>query len=218
MIVESTREEPALTSPVAAFDFDKTLTVRDCVVPFMVKVAGRRRFAAVLARNSAALSRAASRRDRDRVKVLMVREIFGGHSATTIREIGHEFASLVTSRWMREDVVDRLRFHQESGHRVVLVSASLDPYLDPLGEMLEVDAVLCTRLRTTDEGRLTGEIDGDNCRGGAKVAALQKWGGPLDEAACWLDYAYGDSRGDEPMLRLANHGINVSRTTLSRSC
>ncbi len=212
------RADIASRSIVAAFDVDKTLTVRDCVVPFMRRIAGQRRFASIVGRHSLTLSKAVTQRDRDLVKSIMVREIFRGRSAADVAAIGVDFAALVTAQWLRRDVVERLRFHQEAGHQVLLVSASLDAYLDPIGSTLEVDAVLCTRLHRDDSNTLTGEILGPNCRGRAKVSALEEWGGSLDGGSSWLDYAYGDSPGDEFMLGAAIHGINVSRTILSRAC
>jgi phosphoserine phosphatase len=43
-----------------------------------------------------------------------------------------------------------------------------------LGDLLEVDAVLCTRLQAED-GVYTGELQGKNCRGEEKVARLFDW-------------------------------------------
>ena len=94
---------------------------------------------------------------------------------------------------------------------VLLVSASLAPYLEPLGDVLEVDAVLCTRL-VVEMGIYTGEIDGRNCRASEKVARLRQWGESAGlTGENWLVYAYGDSSGDEPMLEFAETGSNVSR-------
>lgn len=204
--------------PVAAFDVDKTLTIRDCVVPFMQRVSGLLGFPLKLAGSSPILVRSACRGRRDEIKAHLVRRVFAGRSVAEVDQLGREFAAQIASAWIRDDVARRLRCHQASGHQVVLVSASLDSYLVPLGEMFEVDAVLCTRLEREADGLFSGEILGGNCRGSAKVTALEEWGGTIDPAAPWLTFAYGDSRGDEPMLMAASTGVNVSRTTLSPSC
>jgi phosphatidylglycerophosphatase C len=114
---------------------------------------------------------------------------------------------------MRRDTVARLARHRDLGHRVVLVSASLEPYLLPLGAMLAADAVLCTRLELAPDGRLTGEIEGSNCRGPEKVRRLRQW---LDEngladAELW---AYGDSSGDDELLATADHPVRVRGRTV----
>lgn len=203
---------------VAAFDVDKTLVVRDCVFPFMLRVAGRRRLAGLLAKNGPALVGHSSRRDRDMVKRVLVSAVFAGRTASDVREIGAAFAQSVASSWIRPDVARRLRFHQDQGHRVVLVSASLDAYLDPLGDIIGVDEVLCTRLEVDGAGAYTGNLVGGNCRGQAKVDALVAAFGPISAEENWLAYAYGDSSGDRDMLEAASIGINVKRTTLSASC
>lgn len=203
---------------VAAFDVDKTLVVRDCVLPFMSRVTGPRSLMSLVGVNSASLAKLLARRERDRVKELIVGAVFEGRTESEVRERGEIFAQSVASSWIRHDVAQRLRFHQEMGHHVVLVSASLDAYLEPLGRIIGVDNVLCTRLEVGDDGRLTGRLVGPNCRGRAKVMALEAAYGPITPDRPWLGYAYGDSEGDREMLAVASVGVNVKRTTLEYAC
>ena len=132
------------TTTVAAFDFDGTLTTRDCVVPFLQRVRGRFGLAAGLAARPVALVAACARRDRDRVKAVAVRAALGGLEAAAVELLGSEFARHVHANWLRDDTPARLAWHSAQGHRVVLVSASLAPYLRPLGDLLGADAVLCS--------------------------------------------------------------------------
>jgi len=94
-----------------------------------------------------------------------------------------------------------MRWHQDQGHVVILVSASLGVYLHPLGDLLEVDAVLCTELEEMD-GLLTGKLVGQNCRGREKASRVQKWCQDSGIATEDLVYAYGDSSGDTELLEL----------------
>ena len=57
---------------VAAFDVDGTLTTRDCVRPFLERAAGRRRLVTSMLRRPLATVVAAVRRDRDRLKEIIV--------------------------------------------------------------------------------------------------------------------------------------------------
>jgi phosphatidylglycerophosphatase C len=195
---------------VAAFDVDGTLTQRDCVVPFMRRSKGTLSLATSMSATLPTLAPMLIRRDRDAIKKTAVRHVFRGANASEVNGIGVEFASDIASGWMRTDVASRLRWHQEQGHVVVLVSASLGPYLHPLGDMLEVDAVLCTELEESS-GVLTGELDGANCRGPEKVVRLNHWLSQAGLNSSDLRYAYGDSAGDVPMLEMATHGLNVAR-------
>lgn len=200
---------------VAAFDVDNTLTVRDCVVPFMQKVAGPVRFVSSCLSRPMFLAGSVFRRDRDAIKAHFVEKIFSGRNVDDVHEIGIQFASSVVSSWIRSDVAERMRWHQEQGHVVVLVSASLEPYLQPFGDLCEVDAVLCTRLEES-QGLFTGKLLGSNCRGTEKVRRLHEWmnsaGIPLDA----LEYAYGDSRGDDALLEAAKQGCLVKHVELSK--
>ena len=200
---------------IAAFDVDRTLTVRDCVVPFMSAVAGRHRLVSSVLARPVSVSRWAINGERDQLKVHMVEKVFAGRREDDVAEIGARFAHDVVGSWMRNDTMHRLRWHQERGDVVLLVSASLHPYLDPLGDLLEVDGVLCTRLAVRD-GVHDGFLDGPNCRGSEKATQIERWmrSAGFDEDV--LSWAYGDSAGDREMLGLARHPVRVGRADIPR--
>ncbi|MHB1139702.1 MAG: HAD-IB family hydrolase, partial [Microthrixaceae bacterium] len=69
------------TRPVAAFDFDGTLSRRDTLVPFLAKVAGRARFVQVCSQlGLLGARRRVDMRDRDELKIELVRRLFRGRS------------------------------------------------------------------------------------------------------------------------------------------
>jgi len=199
---------------VAVFDVDGTLTVRDCVVPFARKVAGTAQLLAGVLRQPKKVFRALWARDRDVVKSVFSEIAFAGVDAEELETRGIAFADEVIRGGMRDDLAQRFRWHQKQGHVVILVSASFDSYLAPLGDLLEADAVLCTRLEVID-GVATGRLWGSNCRGPEKVRRIAQWceesGVPLES----VEYAYGDSNGDLEMLALARHSFFVATEELS---
>jgi phosphatidylglycerophosphatase C len=197
---------PGPPSVVAAFDVDGTLTTGDCVTPFLRRAAGRRLWATLL-RHPLALAGSAVRRDRDRLKELACSALRGIESKQ-IERLGEAFAGEVGSGRLRDDTVARLRRHRELGHTVILASASLDPYLLPLGRSLGVDGVICTLLERGADGRLTGRLVGANCRGAEKARRVQAWlrENGLADAVLW---AYGDSSGDDELLAIASHPLRV---------
>jgi phosphatidylglycerophosphatase C len=196
----------ALRPAVAVFDVDGTLTTGDCVLPFLRRAAGTRLVTALL-RHPLALAAGLARGDRDRVKALACASL-AGISGTEIDRLGDAFAREVAATRLRDDTTTRLHRHRELGHTVVLASASLDPYLVPLGRALGADEVVCTTLERDGAGRLTGRLAGANCRGVEKArrvrALLDERG--LTDAEVW---AYGDSVGDEPLLATADHPLRV---------
>lgn len=179
---------------VAAFDVDGTLTVRDCVVPFMRRVAGTSRFMSICVTHSPTIIRFLRTRDRDAIKKLFVQSVFAGRSVDQIDAAGVEFAAQIADGWLRSDVAERMRWHQREGHVVVFVSASLNPYLEPLGDLCEVDAVVCTTLEEKD-GKFTGNLVGENCRAAEKVSRLHAWMDSAGIERSSLKFAYGDSAG-----------------------
>ena len=191
---------------VAAFDVDGTLTTGDCVTPFLRRAAGRRLWTTLL-RHPLALAASATRRDRDRLKELACSALRGSES-TEIEHLGEVFAREVGAGRLRDDTVARLRRHRELGHTVILASASLDPYLVPLGRSLGVDAVVCTVLERGKDGRLTGRLVGANCRGAEKARRVRGWLREHDLADAEL-WAYGDSSGDDELLALADRPLRV---------
>ena len=182
---------------IAAFDLDGTLTTRDCVVPFLRQVAGTPRLVAGVASHPIDVSRALVRRDRDAFKAP--------------RAV--EFAAMVRTNWMRSDTVRSLDAHLQAGDQVVIVSASYAIYVEPLAVLLGAHQALATRLAVGADGRLTGELDGPNCRGPEKIRRLHDWLDTTHGGRAMVDLiAYGDSPGDRELLADADerHWIGTS--------
>ncbi len=198
---------------VAAFDVDGTLTVRDCVRPFLLRVGGWGGVTTAMVRRPSASFGAAWHRDRDRFKELVVGGVLRGRKVDDVEALGEAFADEVASDWLRADTVARLRWHQRMGHRIVLVSASLGPYLRPLGRRLGVDEVLCAE--PLQQGEQFGDgLQGANCRAAEKVRRLDAWlaASGLRDATVW---AYGDSSGDRELLARADHPLFVKDMTVT---
>ena len=204
---------PALDgTPVAAFDFDGTLSRRDTFLPFLQRVCGAQRLYRALARSGPALSRmAVGRADRDAVKDALLVRLLAGHPAEQLAEQGVAYAEFLrSSDRLRPDTVARARDHLDRGHQVVVVSASPSLYLEPLARDLGFEAALATRLEVDEAGCITGRMLGGNCRGPEKVARLEAW---LAGRAPRL-YAYGNSSGDRELLARADVGVMVRPRTV----
>ncbi|MEO1057450.1 MAG: HAD-IB family hydrolase [Actinomycetota bacterium] len=197
---------------VVAFDVDGTLTTRDCVVPFLRRVAGLPTMFWRLARAGRATIPAVVRRDRDTLKAHATRAAFTGRAITSVEAMATDFAAEVVDGWLRDDTLVELRRHQAEHDTTVLVSASYAIYLRPLAAALGVDDVLATELETGPDGRFTGRLVGANCRGPEKVRRLHEW---LDQhhqgrTAVHLT-AYGDSAGDREMLADADEAQWITK-------
>jgi len=205
-------ERSGTVADVAAFDFDGTLTDGGSVFDFLAAVAGRR---AVLEAGTtlapqlvqAALAGGTAA---DETKQKLFTRLLAGVEATRVHEVAVEFGTRHVAAHLRPDVGRRLEWHRCRGDAVVVVSASPEAYVSVAAERLGADGSVATRLEVGPDGRLTGRYEGRNCRGEEKVRRLRLWirqqgleGRPL--------WAYGNSRGDLRMLRMADTGVNVGR-------
>lgn len=188
---------------LAAFDLDKTLTTRDCVVPFLRQVAGTWPVLRRMSTDRDAIA-ALVGRDRDRLKAASARAVFAGRRLADVEREAWVFARRVHTSSMRRETVDRFRDHLDAGDAVVVVSASFEIYVAELVRVLGGDDALATRLEVVD-GRLTGRLDGANCRGPEKVARVEEYlavrGWTRDDVEL---VAYGDSAGDRELLAFAD--------------
>lgn len=195
--------------PLAAFDLDGTLTHRDTLLPFLHQAVGRGRTYRALLASSLPLARAAAfgGAHRDVAKAAVLRGVLAGAPLDGLTEAAESFADHIVTQRLRPEVRERVAWHRNEGHELVLVSASPELYVTPIGRKLGFDTVLATRLEIGADGRLTGRLLGANCRGPEKVMRLREWRGE----GLTLAYAYGDSAGDKEMLDLAMTAVKVGR-------
>lgn len=191
-----------MTRTVAAFDFDGTLTRRDTLLQFLASIVGWPRVAAALGVHARRLVR-----DRDVAKERLLVRLLAGRPDDELRRAGHAYAQTIR---IEPQMRERMAWHRAQGHELVIVSASLDLYLDEVARSLGVEHTLCTTLEVDAEGRCTGRLLGGNCRGPEKAKRLRTYLGdaPDDDLVLW---AYGDSRGDHEMLAMADHPVRVRR-------
>lgn len=211
-----------MTAPVVVFDLDGTLTLRDTSVPFLRFVAGKRAAragvlsAAAWAVPDLAVSLWAEWLGsppklggfsgrwagllHQRVSVRTLR----GRSRVELETAGADFASRTLRENLRPDARARIEEHRGRAHRLVLASASLDLYLEPLRGLLGFDVVIGTRLEWND-GVATGRVHGLPCWGAEKLRRVREALRPGEE----IVHAYGDSRGDRALLAAAKHATWV---------
>ena len=194
-----------MTRVVAAFDFDGTLTRRDTLAPFLVRSHGSARVAGAVLRHGPTLASAAlGRGDRDRAKAELLHTLYADTDVAIAAGLGQQYATQVLARRMRNDTLARLEWHRREGHELLLITASLALYAEPIAERLGIPTVFATRLAQTG-GVFSGALDGANMRGPEKARVLDEHLAGSD-AVVW---AYGDSAGDRELLARADHGILV---------
>ena len=185
---------------LALFDFDGTITTREMFPDFMRFSVAPRRLAVgkvLLAPwiGGYRMGLVSGHRVRSRI----VHFGFRGVPESFVREAGKAFARDVLPGVVRPVALDRIRWHQAQGDRVVVVSGSLDVYLSCWCEQQGLE-LICSRLETAD-GRLTGRYLGAQCVGEEKSRRVRE---NCDLDAFAAVYAYGDTHEDVEMLNLAS--------------
>jgi len=185
---------------LALFDFDGTITRGDSFTNFL-RFAGRpSRLAvgkALLAPVAVAYRLGAV--SASRARPIVARVVFQGERVEFVSERGRRYASEVLPKMVRREAVDRIRWHQEQGDRVVVVSASLDSYLSPWCEAIGVERI-STELEERN-GRLTGRYRHGDCSGRTKARRIVE---EYELGRYQAVFAYGDTIEDREMLELAD--------------
>lgn len=191
----------------AAFDFDGTLVRGDSLGAYLARLCGSSNFARTLARSAPAMLAAYRVSGRDGAKAALLARSVAGIPLEVAKSHGETHGLALASR-VRPAMAARLEWHRSRSHRLVLVSASLELYLEPFGRKIGFDEVIATRLEVREDGCLSGRLLGPNVRGEEKAVRLRSF---LGEAPVEL-WAYGDSEGDRHMLAMADHPLLVNRS------
>lgn len=187
---------------VAAFDFDGTLTYHDSLIPFLCFMFGHPKTYAKLLGLLPYLAAfplgLISRKD---AKEAILTAFLKDSALRFLETQAALFAKEPLMKLVKPQAWQKYQWHLSQGHTCVLISANLSLYLTPFGKQAGFTHILATELATSADQLLTGKLLGENCWGEEKVRRLDALFGPKKE---YLLYAYGDSKGDEPLLKLAD--------------
>jgi HAD superfamily hydrolase (TIGR01490 family) len=137
--------------------------------------------------------------------------ILGSMAGLPQRRLDSAFRACATEMLqprLRLDAVAAIRAWRADGAKVILVSASLEPLICHLVEMVSADGAIATKI--VDSGALfSGAIDGHMVIGELKWERLKAHADAL--FADWrLEAAYGDDDGDLALLTRAAKPITVN--------
>ncbi|MGH7491777.1 MAG: HAD family hydrolase [bacterium] len=107
--------------------------------------------------------------------------------------------------------VARVRHHKSQGNIIILLSASVDLYLEHLANFLQADALICTKLGLRTGGKLRYQIQGENCHGVHKLSMLQRHA-IFAEIDLQRSFGYSDHHSDLPFLQSVGNPVVVNGT------
>jgi phosphatidylglycerophosphatase C len=187
---------------LALFDFDGTITVKDSTTDFIKFSCGRLKSAAgfiLLCPLMAAylLGLVSSHR----TKQAFFTFYFKNRDFAGFQKLADEYCDTVIPALIRPKALERIRWHKENNHHVVVVSGACVNWLQKWCDGLGVD-LIATQIEVSD-GKLTGKLATRNCYGREKARRITA---QYDLGRFERIHAYGDSKGDRAMLALADEG------------
>ena len=106
------------------------------------------------------------------------------------------------------EALDLIERHHDEGRLVVIVSASPEEIVQPLGRHLGVDETIASRAEIDADGRYTGAM-AFYAYGPYKAQAMREIAARYD-VDLEASYAYSDSYTDVPMLEAVGHPVAVN--------
>ncbi|MEO1451278.1 MAG: HAD-IB family hydrolase [Bacteroidota bacterium] len=193
------------TVPLFLFDFDGTLTREDSLFAFLKFVSTPRtyrmgflRFAPRMVLMKLGLL------DAGPVKEAFIAHFLAGKTRQEIRTLANRFYQEVLPGIMRPKAVKYLEVLASQPHRRLLVSASLDLWLQPFAEANKME-LICTQAEFKDDV-FTGKFATPNCNGPEKAKRIQAY---LNVSEYDQIFAFGDSKGDREMLALGEGNLDA---------
>lgn len=185
---------------LALFDFDGTITTRGTYLDFIrFAVSRRRQLIGTAALSPCIAAYRMGLLPELSLRPLVARVAFGGSSEHALREHGKRFSKSFIPPLVRDEAKARLDWHKQRGDTVVVVSASLDVYLQSWCEEHRLD-LICTELEMRN-GKATGHYLNGDCTGSEKKRRILA---RYDPSRYDSVYAYGDTAEDNEMLSLAH--------------
>jgi HAD superfamily hydrolase (TIGR01490 family) len=131
-----------------------------------------------------------------------------GKSAAMVESFAEEFCRVEIFPYLSTQGLSRMDEHRRAGHRIILVTGSLDFLIAPLAALLEISTVLAVKLEQ-QQCRFTGHVCAPLPYGPGKrelIAGLAQ----ASRIDLERSFAYGDSPGDVEFLQMVGHPLVVN--------
>ena len=184
---------------IAFFDFDGTVTSKDTLLAFIRYSKGTSGLLWGFLRNSLHLiAYKLNLASNQTAKEKVLQFFFKNMPVEEFNTLCQQFSTRCLPGLIRKQAMEEIKKLQKEGTIIVVVSASPENWISAWTDAMGVQ-LIASRLEEK-EGRITGKILGRNCYGEEKVRRILEKHQVQDYE---IVYAYGDTRGDRPMLKLA---------------
>lgn len=191
------RTEITSNRTIAVFDFDGTITTKDTLLLFIRFARGTKKFLLGMLLYSPLIVMMMLRLYPNwKCKERIFAYFFKGMPYEDFKRLGEDFRNKFYNIIIRPSMKERLQWHLSQGHKVYIISASIEEWVKPFFRTLGDVSVLATKVKPDLSG-----FASNNCYGQEKVNRLLEM---EPERNSYTLYAYGDSRGDKEMLAFAD--------------
>jgi phosphatidylglycerophosphatase C len=188
---------------IAFFDFDGTITTDDSLIKFIRFVVGDvKTLWGMIILSPMLVVYKLKLIPNYKAKQMMLSYFFKGMNEHQFQKVAEEYSLKHINTILRPKAMEKITWHKELGHKVIVVSASIECWIRPWCDQNGLD-LIATKIEIKN-GLVTGKFLTKNCYGIEKANRVKE--------AYNLDdydhiYAYGDSRGDKELLELADEGF-----------
>ncbi len=184
---------------IAFFDFDGTITTKDSFIEFMRFNLGDRKFFTGFMLNAPyMLAFKLKLMSNQAAKEKMIRYFYKDVPIEKFNEDCRRFAKEILPGLIRPKALLEIERLKKANCLVVVVTASPENWVCYWTNELGIE-LIGSQLEVID-GKITGKLCGKNCHGEEKVRRITEKHVIADYEEI---YAYGDTRGDLPMLGIA---------------
>ena len=185
---------------LALFDFDGTITTDDSLIKFIRFSRGDSKFLVGMVILSPMLIVYKLKLIPNyRAKEYMLSHFFKDMSEEKFMQLTREYSLNHIDSVVRPKAMQKIAWHKEQGHEIVIVSASIECWLKPWCDKNNLN-LIGTKMQMQN-AKVTGLFASKNCHGVEKVNRIKELY-HLNEYD--YIYAYGDSSGDKELLELAD--------------
>ncbi|MBU4317002.1 MAG: HAD-IB family hydrolase [Proteobacteria bacterium] len=186
---------------IAVFDFDGTLTYKDTLKNFLVYNFGHTAFyKGIVSKSPILLSYLLRLVHSHTAKEALFAHFFAGWDEKQFNHSCENYSLTKIDTLIRIEGRSKINWHMKQGHRLIIVSASLQNWIRPWATQNGFSDVISTEPQI-ENGLLTGKFRTLNCNGQEKLRRFLERYPNRDQYDL---YVYGDSRGDRAIMSIAD--------------
>lgn len=185
---------------LAIFDFDGTITKKDSFVEFIFYTHGTAKtFLNGLVLSPILILYFLKILPNWKTKEIFLTYFYKGWDKKRFNAAALNYSQKKLPQIIKKSAMEKLQWHKKEEHKVVVVSASFENYLQPWCQKEGLD-LIATKVEFIDN-KISGNFMGKNCYGEEKISRIkEKYN--LKSFDCI--YAYGDSKGDLALKNIAS--------------